>query len=294
MDKKRKASSDPTGEATMPRNGAPDPTTDPSPPYELLITASKGSGLFATRAIKAGTRLIAELPLLIVPPGATSKDLATHFSTLTPAQHAAYTDLASREDLIPRGVKTHIRKTLAAKYSPPGLEAAVRDSFKMHAIYYTNNVQMDTNGRYGNGVFRDYSRINHSCRRNVYNSFNPTLGKETIHALRDIKAGEEILASYVALNVVLRDQRREALRENWGFECECEVCGEETGVGEGRRERLAEIEQGLAIFERKNVYLTTFSPYPVPKDDGEALGWLEESVGILKEEGLVGMNLIHA
>ena len=46
------------------------------------------------------------------------------------------------------------------------------------------------------GIVLTASRMNHSCLPNVHHHFNTALGRLTVHALRDIKSGEEIETSY--------------------------------------------------------------------------------------------------
>jgi len=53
--------------------------------------------------------------------------------------------------------------------------------------------------------------------------FTPNILTLALYALRNIKAGEEITKSYV--NTLLpREKRKEILRKNYGFECDCQAC----------------------------------------------------------------------
>ena len=47
-------------------------------------------------------------------------------------------------------------------------------------------------GTITSAVFQVLSRLNHACRPSCYTAWNPILGKQTLHALRDIPAGEEL------------------------------------------------------------------------------------------------------
>ncbi|KAF2165997.1 hypothetical protein M409DRAFT_23724 [Zasmidium cellare ATCC 36951] len=263
--------------------------------FELIITADKGYGLFATQDIKRGTRIIAEEPMLVLPSDVNTSSLYTYLDKLTPDQHAQLSDLASTKHVAPPTLKQSIRQRLQAKYSGAALDAAVEDSLKMHCTFLTNTVYMGPDVCFGMGIFLNYSHMNHSCRRNVHNSYNPTIGKETVHAIRDIKAGDELLTSYIHTGLLIKEDRQKMLAEHWGFDCRCEVCdGPDAAECEQRRERLQRIGEGLAVYERHDRILTNFAPHPVPKDDAQALAWLEESVGLLKEEGLAEHNLVHA
>jgi hypothetical protein len=48
------------------------------------------------------------------------------------------------------------------------------------------------------GLFLEASRINHSCQPNAQHTWNASLGRLTVHALRDIEAGREITISYMS------------------------------------------------------------------------------------------------
>ena len=51
----------------------------------------------------------------------------------------------------------------------------------------------------GGGIFPVASRINHSCVPNVYHSWNENLQTLTVHAIREITAGEELFTTYIPL-----------------------------------------------------------------------------------------------
>lgn len=73
------------------------------------------------------------------------------------------------------------------------------------------------------GLFPRISLLNHSCDPNIWNSFKgSTL---TIHASRAIGEGEEVFNCY-GPNYKLMDttERRQALREQYCFECKCAKC----------------------------------------------------------------------
>lgn len=84
----------------------------------------------------------------------------------------------------------------------------------------------------------------------------------------------------------------------WGFDCRCETCsGEGKRGSEARRKRLYEIDQGFAFLDKpldRRIYSTAQLQGLIPKNDGQALLWAEESVGLLQKEGLVGMDMAKA
>ncbi|KXS98201.1 hypothetical protein AC578_285 [Pseudocercospora eumusae] len=152
---------------------------------------------------------------------------------------------------------------------------------------------MGADGCHGEGIFLQFSRINHSCIPNVQNSYNATIRKETVHAVRNIKAGEELSSCYVP-PLRSRQQRQEAL-EQWSFECHCDACdGEAAILHERRRRALFQLDQALAIYESGSILRAATLQFQVPMNHRQALAAAEEMVMLLKEEGLFGIDLAHA
>ena len=72
------------------------------------------------------------------------------------------------------------------------------------------------------------SRFNHSCLPNTKCAENPNLGDGvlTIHAVTDIKEGEELTYPYVPDFNRPKDQRQGTLYWHGGFQCLCEACAD--------------------------------------------------------------------
>jgi len=86
---------------------------------------------------------------------------------------------------------------------------------------------------FGYGLWPIASYWNHSCAPNVQKR---RVGRTwSFWAARDVQVGEELCISYLGGDerVMGVDERREKLRAVWGFECECEKCGEEVERGKG-------------------------------------------------------------
>lgn len=269
---------------------------DSSSLFELGLAGNKGYGLFATKDIPKGTRVLAEQPCIRLRPDEPKIALCNQLEGLknNPERHAQYTDLSSLDETVHPSLRQAIRIRFSTRYQYSGaaLDAAVDDMVKCHAIFLTNAVVLGAEGCHGEGLFLQYSRINHSCLPNVQNSYDPK-GFENVHAIRDVAAGEELLTSYTS-NAQSRKHRRANLR-GWGFECQCEACeGNSVVVHERRRQRLEEIVQGLTVYQKADQLMRAISPYPVPRNGREALAWAEEAVSLLKQEGLLGVDLSSA
>ena len=98
-----------------------------------------------------------------------------------------------------------------------------------------NNFQMGKNQR---GIFLRASRFNHSCRPNAYFAWNGISRRLTIHAILDIPAKTEIFLNYLPQDYLKPvAQRRQALRQNYGFNCSCVACERDAAFGVLSRER---------------------------------------------------------
>lgn len=259
------------------------------PSLELRFTPSCGYGLFATEDIPRGTRILAETPFIYEPARDYGHFLWEQLSSLNADQILRYTELSSTKDKVSSLRKLGIRQRLQKKYhatSGDALDAAVDDMIKLHNIYFNNAVIIDSRHDVETALFLLYSRVNHSCLPNVDNSFNATINKHTVHASKDIKAGEELFTSYIrAVNV--KADRQHRLQKQWGFQCQCRAChGPGAFASEVRRQELSDIEERLADYDagRRG---------PL-RDDREALEASERMTELLKAEGLVGSYLSKA
>lgn len=149
------------------------------------------------------------------------------------------------------------------------------------AIYETNSFGAGV----GSVVCPEASRINHSCLPNVHHCWNKSTGRETVHAVRDIAAGEEILTTYVPLSI--DHAEREKQLNPYGFSCDCPACDISTPFGRAsqkRRKRLFRIDQDLAMHST----VPMLSPF---SNDREALAAVLEYAKLLSQEGLENMEL---
>ncbi|KAH7073121.1 hypothetical protein BKA63DRAFT_577199 [Paraphoma chrysanthemicola] len=92
-----------------------------------------------------------------------------------------------------------------------------------------------------NGFWIHTSYINHSCLPNSVRTFLGDL--LLLRATRDIAAGEEITAQYVAPELAFKD-RQHNYQSTWGFECDCELCKVDSKAGtQVEQERAAIFEE---------------------------------------------------
>ncbi len=152
---------------------------------------------------------------------------------------------------------------------------------RLLSIFETNSFATDA----GAAVVGIAARMNHSCTPNVHHCWNAATGQLTVHATRDLTAGEEILTCYV--NFCFYYEARQKELDRYGFKCDCAACCMETDTGrksEERRQRLCTLNREIAM---KCV---------TPRNDRFDFerGTLEvvlQMIKILREEGLTGMEL---
>jgi hypothetical protein len=178
--------------------------------------------------------------------------------------------------------------TLAHDYVDPNksLGTCIDVEHAVH-IFQVNAAAMGYTGELGSGVFKSFSRINHSCTPNVHHSYNPTLKKLTVHATRHINKGEEILTAYTNLDRTYG--QRTDLLSNWHMRCECKCCaGPNADASKGRRVRMFEADQKLACHAkgvRANLGLH------IPHTPKEALEVAEELLTLMREEAITNYSL---
>ena len=103
------------------------------------------------------------------------------------------------------------------------------------------------------GVFLAFSRFNHGCVPNVSHSWHG-FKEKVVFASRDIIAGEELLTNYVEL-CCGGQERREVLRERFGFECTCVACArDDEAESDARRRDCGALDETIYQCTRRGKY----------------------------------------
>jgi len=185
----------------------------------------KGAGMFAKEVIKRGDLVLSEAPVLKIKEGQRMETIRS----LTPAHKQILESLSN----------CHISPEMS-------LECRYIN------ILSTNTVTLKDDSEYQSGLFKDFSRVNHSCLPNVNHFWNSDLGMEELWCERDIQKDEEILTSYIELYAD-RESRQGELKMKWNFDCRCTVCsltGNELLQSDKRRRRLKELDDNILEFAR--------------------------------------------
>jgi hypothetical protein len=168
--------------------------------YAIRPIPGKGQGLIATSKIRQGTRILSEAPIFKVP-----RDEP---------------DLQAVDGHIVRALKSLDKDQQRAFFALHNAYGKVHSPFL--GIARTNVLPLGSEAREG-GLFLEASRINHSCRHNAQNTWNVNIRRLTIHALCDIKEGEEITISYLSRRME-HAERQNFLKEKFHFACRCDLC----------------------------------------------------------------------
>ncbi|KAL8797709.1 MAG: hypothetical protein Q9195_000061 [Heterodermia aff. obscurata] len=184
--------------------------------WELRPSLGKGTGMFARKKITRGTRLLADECLIHLPePKPLLIDIERAFDQLQPNQQAAYMGLHCPDR--------------------PGLSPVVR-------VWEANCFRMGKGG----GICLKASRINHSCTPNAFFAWNVKIQRETVHAIVDIQADEEIFINYCHSHADVYSRQQKLTP--YGFDCDCAPCLQNTASGrtsEARRCRMGELYEKI-------------------------------------------------
>lgn len=222
--------------------------------YRVEQVLGKGDGVVACSDIARGTMIISESPLFTLPRLIRNPQ---RVSELTLQQVRALDRDQQRSFF------------------------ALRNSFKelspFEGIVKTNAMPLGTNASSG-GIFPNCSRFNHSCCSNASYSWCNKLGLERIFAVKDIKEGEEISVSYLSVQFGMTpgSERRRHLLDEFGFQCYCDICSQNTedaSASDTRRRKLSQLNAAIG----DGILIVT--------NPGRALKSCKDVLQLLKEEG---------
>jgi len=166
------------------------------------------------REISAGELILKEKPLVLVTTPHAPKTLAKHLSELRSKVKSLDEDKI--EDFYSLGI------------ARPELCTKDRGDLRMMGIFQTNAISIREFDKLkgkdlGAAVYKNASRINHSCKPNVVCSFNQDKKMVEVRAIKTIYPDKELTMCYIdPLNSA--NDRKKLLTAKYNFDCMCKIC----------------------------------------------------------------------
>jgi len=227
--------------------------------WAVRRVAGMGAGAFALRSFRAGELLFAEAPLLSWPAGLemTADGIAPTLSdlvaSLAPGACAQFSTLCQE----------------------PGKHGDLR-SFK--GVWQTNALPSRDDG--GASMYANASLINHSCRPCLNHTYTEAQSQALFVVEPMVKQGEQLTIAYIS-QPGTREQRRERLRDAFGFDCACALCSLE-----GAALRQSDVRQRRMVDLEAFIDSSTSGGGERPQDEAHVLAAIEEMLLVQKQEGL--------
>ncbi|KAJ7079086.1 hypothetical protein B0H15DRAFT_520686 [Mycena belliarum] len=180
---------------------------------ELRSAGVKGMGVFAVQDLRAAALIHVEYPATI-----TQNTLVLNFGI---TRTEVYRELVQRVPAKTRSALLQLNSSQLAERCDveEGILRSNAVGIVMPAPSIPSSVAM------GHNALFIEARFNHSCSPNVVHRFDPESFALSVHTIRPIAKGEEIVFSYIDLNsTVGRDARRSLLQNRFHFECMCDRC----------------------------------------------------------------------
>ncbi|KAI1326958.1 hypothetical protein F5Y16DRAFT_399883 [Xylariaceae sp. FL0255] len=248
-------------------------TSDKEPAWEVkAISTEKGRGLFAKMNIQAGDIIHEESTTILYPKAGTmlrtrGSSESSSSSSQESSPDSRSSEVLALEDKVNKLLQIYRKLDQAekdkwkslhmpndknarayAKQYMKRLSSALEDDPKVLAKLF---VTADANAYETedcDGLYLQASLFNHSCDPNVwYDTRVDRIDKGKAHwtgrATRNIQKGDELCTSYIEL-YESKEQRRNDLRQTWGFVCACPRCAGEKDMYTTQLERALDILEG--------------------------------------------------
>ncbi|KAI1799271.1 hypothetical protein F4811DRAFT_544547 [Daldinia bambusicola] len=277
---------------------------------EIRELVAVDQAIFAKVDIARGTRISAEIPLIMLPPTTPFEEelsgVCKIVDSLTNEELKELDQLPCSskmaDEIRERGFVANqvwsfykskkLKNSDGTLLKGKKLRKIVNKMVNLCISYLLNNVQLGPSGKYGSGLFSLYSRIGHSCVPNAFSYWNPTLQRLTIHAIHDIKAGQQIFVNYTGTTCWTRNQRGFSLYAVWKIVCNCEACTDD--AIDKLRYRMLLLDQALAAYQLGISHDPRRTGVPKLETAQQALCAAEELVKLLKRQRLCGMEICRA
>lgn len=260
-----------------------------------------GRGLFAVKDMPAGTRILSETPLIMVPGDPSERTLAENI--------AAFCNAVVRIDFDSFHILLILSHDKSVEYDSQTSEAVqnwfmqtipkemyeldwcVPTYSKLFTFCQRNAVGLPGLG--ASGFFYRHGVINHSCSPNAHGYYDRVKERHQVHLLRDVKAGDQIFVSYVTRTEVPRACRHAGILAHHKFVCDCALCTSQEA--EAIIHRVLALYDGLSNYMDRFIERTQQSKPPfIPRNESlEAVANAEELLSLFRHPSvdIIGPSL---
>ncbi|KAK6511136.1 hypothetical protein TWF481_000058 [Arthrobotrys musiformis] len=248
--------------------------------YEERQTPEAGIGAFATKDIPSGTRIFCEEGILMLPDEAGQVELYNAVKALDGAREKMFWELAASTKPSKNVEWIDEVRQICDEDISSTFNDLIASYEQAWSIYETNRFTckpLDNDAEKSLGIFPQSARLNHSCSPNVFHRYNPVIDRLTVHALRDIKVGEELLTSYI--DICHPTAVRRHILKHWGFRCRCSACDSPDDDEDYRRKKIEDL---FAKINKRRAKKGKISE----KDCRRSLGNVVKCIRLLKKEGM--------
>lgn len=257
---------------------------------EAGSAGSMGRGIFAAKDMPAGTRILSEMPIIIVPGDKNHSSLAenitafcevawqTSRSRLRPLNTLSSDESVELDPQTIEIVHTWFKEGYpkATSYT---LAYCVPKYSRLFSVYQRHAVRLRQLDAVG--VFHQYSLINHSCSPNAHAYYDHTEDRHQVHLIMDVKAGDQIFVSYNSFQALPRAERHAEIRlDGHKFVCDCSLCTSEEVEAIMQRVFVSYMSLSNFLVKEGVIPGEISSWFPTPNDDTKALAIAEELVGL--------------
>ncbi|CAK5266075.1 unnamed protein product [Mycena citricolor] len=255
--------------ALLPPNFLPPQPTPTPPTFYVADAGFKGAGMFAARDIPAGSLILCDRPIAVVPSEVSA-----------PWKREAFDALIPRISLKSRALLLDL-----ANCKPVSEHPVVEGIALTNAFGITLPVPPDASPQEYGGAFPNISRANHACGLNTAVKWDLQSFSVSMYALRDVRAGEEIFNQYI--DVLAPREVRRAQLARYGFECTCRHCNlpDEAAVSRSDAAR-AELRDWRSLHPRYLPWSTDMC-----REDDVVIVSNLRALELIEQEGLHGMQV---
>ncbi|QBZ65769.1 hypothetical protein PoMZ_12732 [Pyricularia oryzae] len=241
--------------------------------YELRNSPGKGKGLFASASgVRQGDRIIAEAPILTVdlarfrlPPAELELHLEEKLQSLEADKRADFMSLSTN------GADEN--NPLSSRFLTNALgtdedDDDDRQGRRQRQRRWQQQQQQQENHQNPHrkavpAVFRNASRLNHSCVPNCHFSWDRVTRTCLVHAITDVSPGDELTVAYDSRGTA---QTTAEMETTMGFRCACPRCSLPSDEVARSNERRRELN---AILAEVDLAYRTADPRDQSTEDGE-------------------------